>query len=366
MTDRPRPSMNGAFGDAAALGLHPVRERGYGSRADDSADTRARAAGRRTIWPNAVCASELSADAGSVDFLWEGCLARGHLTLLSALMKSGKSTLLGHLLRALQAGDPFLGLPTRWCSTLIVSEESPAIWHRRREALGLSDQLSVMCRPMLAKPSFADWVEFVAHVANQAAHRGCDLVVFDTVSAVAPWKNENDAAEVMGTITPLTRLTRAGLAVLLVHHIGKAGGTQGRAARGSTALAGAADVLLELRRFRPNSPWDRRRVLTGLGRFDEVPTEVVMELAVDGREYLVTGDGQDDPVRDLIAEIRDVLPASRPGLTAEEVHGQLRQPGRPKVAAVRSALRGGAEGGSWQSAGAGKPLDPWRFWRSDA
>jgi hypothetical protein len=311
-----------------------------------------------------VYVSELSAETAAVDFLWEGCVARGHLTLLSALMKAGKSTLLGHLLRALQAGVPFLGLPTRSCSTLIVSEESPAIWYRRREALGLTDRLSLICRPMVAKPSRAEWAEFVTHIGKLATERNCDLVAFDTISAFAPWRNENDAAEVMETMTPLNRLTRAGPAVLLFHHIGKTDGTQGRAARGSTALAGAVDVLLEVRRYRKGDPQDRRRVLTGLGRFDEVPSEVVVELAADGPGYVVSADRPGTAAGDLLAEIRDALPAGPPGLTADQVHGHLSETSRPRVGDVRSVLKDGAAAGSWQSAGSGKPNNPWRFWRT--
>src|SRR5262249_12416766 len=74
-------------------------------------------------------------------------------------------------------------------------------------------------------------------------------------------------------------------AVRIAHHIEKSDAGEGRAARGSTALAGFVDVMLELRRFRPDCRADRRRVLTGYGRFDEVPGELVIELAADGSGY---------------------------------------------------------------------------------
>ena len=46
-------------------------------------------------------------------------------------------------------------------------------------------------------------------------------------------------------MTPLIDATRAGLAVLLVHHQRKAGGEDGDAIRGSSALAGATDANVE-------------------------------------------------------------------------------------------------------------------------
>jgi hypothetical protein len=75
-------------------------------------------------WPPPVLASELSDVTAFVEWLWHGCIARGHVTLFSALMKSGKSTLVGHLLRSLQDGSSFVGRQTQKCRTLVVSEES--------------------------------------------------------------------------------------------------------------------------------------------------------------------------------------------------------------------------------------------------
>jgi hypothetical protein len=313
-------------------------------------------------WPAPVLVSELSDAVSSVEWLWNGCVARRHVTLCSAIMKSGKSTLVGHLLRSLQDGSPFAGRQTQKCRTLVVSEESQAIWRVRRDALGLDDSLAVMCRPMLVKPTFSDWVDFLAHVRTCAAGK-FDLVVIDTLSAFAPWENENSAADVQATLTPLNQLTNAGLAVLAIHHIGKLDGSEGRAARGSTALAAGVDILLEMRRFKPDDRQDRRRVLTGLGRFDEVPDELVIALAEDGSGYTAEGDRKGIAAREVQALIMGVLPLDPPGWTVDEVHGELPEDGRPKRGEVSKALQAGAEAGSWWMSGAGKPYDPRRFWR---
>jgi hypothetical protein len=315
-----------------------------------------------TRWPRPVKITELPEDGSSVEWLWHGCFARRHITLFSALMKSGKTTLSSHLLRALQHGDPFVGRATRQCRTLVVSEESHAIWRERRDTLCLDDHLSVLCRPMIAKPTFADWTDFLTHVEECATADAVDLVVIDTVSAFAPWKSENDSAEVMGTLTPLNRLTKAGFAVVLFHHFGKADGTEGRGARGSTALAGAADILLELRRFRPEDLTDRRRVLSGLGRFDEIPEEVVIELKADGTGYTAEGDRKAVAMRDIQALIEEVLPPREPGLSAEEVHKALPSDTRPRRGDVMKALVAGAEQRRWRTAGTGKKLSPRLFW----
>src|SRR5690606_18723413 len=85
---------------------------------------------------------------------------------------------------------------------------------------------------------------------------------------------------------PLRNITQAGASVLLVHHPGKAETSEGRSSRGSGALPGFVDVILELRRYIPNDPEDTRRVLIGFSRFDETPREVVLELTNEGYQTL--------------------------------------------------------------------------------
>ena len=319
-------------------------------------------AAERPRWPDPVPVSALTGDAAAVEWLWYGCLARRHITLFSALMKAGKTTLVGHLLRALQDGARFCERDTKRCRTLVITEESRGIWRERRDALGLDDSLALMCRPMMAKPTFSDWREFLAHVRGCAEQLDADLIAFDTIAAFAPWRNENDSAEVMATVTPLNLLTEAGFAVLLFHHHGKMDQSDGRAARGSTALAGAVDVLLEMRRYKSDDAEDRRRVLSGLGRFDEIPSEIVVKLADDGTGYSAEGDKKAVAARDLAAAIVEVLPAEAPGLTAAEVHAEMPEENRPRRGDVGKALLAGA-GRQWVRAGGGKKGDPYRFWR---
>lgn len=69
---------------------------------------------------------------GSADFacdwLWEGFLASGDLTLLTSRWKSGKTTLIAGLLQSLGDGKPFLDRKTRPARVLYVSEEAERHW----------------------------------------------------------------------------------------------------------------------------------------------------------------------------------------------------------------------------------------------
>jgi hypothetical protein len=315
-------------------------------------------------WPAAVPVSKLTDSAAEVEFLLKGIIARGHLTLIVALAKCGKTTFLAHLLRALQDGTDFIGRKTEKCRTLYVTEESPALWLERRDALGLTDSLHMLCRPMHTRPTQQDWVEFVGHIHEQAVQHKCDLVFIDTIGNFAPWRDENAAAEVQAALTPLNRLYAANIAVVGVQHAGKADGGQGRAARGSSALVGAADVVIEIRRFSDDDNDDRRRVLTGYGRFDDVPSELVITLEPDGSGYTAQGDRKAMAAQELADVILDVLPVGMPGMTGDVVHEQMDKSTRPARGVVGKALKAGAKAGRWQSSGTGVKGDPWRFWRS--
>src|SRR5262249_41455896 len=58
------------------------------------------------------------------DWLWQGYLLPGAVTLLTSLWKSGKSTLLAVLLSRLKTGGMLAGLPVRAGRAVVISEES--------------------------------------------------------------------------------------------------------------------------------------------------------------------------------------------------------------------------------------------------
>jgi hypothetical protein len=310
-------------------------------------------------WPALKVASEVGRDAPALDFLWEGVVARGHFTLVSALMKCGKTTMFGHLLRALELGDDFLGLWTRPANVLVVSEESETIWAERIKAVGIADHVAFLTQPFLGKPSPAEWVAFLGHLLDQRATWPYDLLLLDTLSNLWPVVNENDAAEVVSALMPLRRLTAAGLAVVAVHHFGKTDPGEGKGARGSTGIGGFADALFELKRLNPDKPADRARVLSGWGRW-QVPDELVIRLAEDGRTYAVEGNRRQVRQRGIRAELRNLLPSDGPGWTYEEIRANWPGEEAPRKEAVLAALKEGLKT-DFRRTGAGVKGDPYKF-----
>jgi AAA domain len=306
--------------------------------------------------------SQLRLQEGDTHWLWEGILARCEITLFSALWKAGKTTLLAHLLKAFAEGGTFCGqavLPSR---VLYITEESEHRWAVRRDELGLMDHVDFIVRPFRRKPSFPDWFQFLQDVEALLKANRHDLAVMDTVSKLWPVRDENDAAEVERALMPLHGLTAAGAAVKMVHHLRKGDGAEATGTRGSGVLPATADTILELRRFRPDDDQDRRRVLTGYGRWDATPAEVVVTLQADGRGYTAEGDRQHVVGKEITAKVSALLPVEPPGWTIQEIQDNWKPGSPPQRAKLLAALAQGTADGDWKREGTGKKNSAFSFW----
>ncbi len=272
-------------------------------------------------FPDPVLCSALRKADESKRWLLHGCLAPGAITLFSALWKSGKTTLLAHLLRAFEGGGEFCGFPVVPAKVLVVTEENESRWAERRDSLGLGDHVSFLIRPFVMKPAFGDWFAFIDHLVHLQGKVPADLIVLDTLSNLWPVGDENDAAQVQRALMPLRKLAvddRSGM--LLVHHPRKGDGQEATSTRGSGALPAFVDAILELRRSDPSDHQDRRRVLTGYARWDGVPNDLVVELAADGSGYTAQGNRQEAEMARARTILIPLLPKEPPGASMKEGH----------------------------------------------
>src|SRR5438874_13276038 len=106
--------------------------------------------------PNPFASLPMDQLAGSgtiapVDWLWDGYLARGNLTLLTSLWKAGKTTLLAGLLRQLATGGDFLGRACVPARALVVSEESRELWAERLRTIPVGPHAQLLAPPFLTR-----------------------------------------------------------------------------------------------------------------------------------------------------------------------------------------------------------------------
>jgi hypothetical protein len=305
--------------------------------------------------------------ASQTTWLWRGYLAAGNITLLTSPPKCGKTTLLSVLLHHLKAGGTLAGQPVRPGRAAVVTEESTAHWQARRQHLVLAEQVCFLCRPFRTKPSPEQWHQLLGHLLALDHAHDLDLIVLDPLSAFLPGRGENHAGTMLETLLPLQRLTERGLCVLLLHHPSKDEAALGLSARGSGALAGFADILLELRRRRGAPAGDRRRQLVGLSRHPETPPVQVLELNADGTDYACVA--EEEPDDDFSAgwwPIRLVLEDASGKLTRAQLLEQW-PPDFPRPSAVtlwRWLTRASAEG-RVRTSGTGRSSDPFRYWLAE-
>jgi putative DNA primase/helicase len=307
-------------------------------------------------------ASELRGEDLDVDWIWRGIVARGAITMLSAHPKAGKSTLLGHLLAGLERGEPVAGLPTSACRVLFVSEESERVWAARRQLLGLSDHCHFLNQAFIAKPTIDRWFDFLGVVRDHVLAVDAELVIFDTISSLWPVVSENDAAQVQGALMPLVGLVRAtNCGLFISHHLKKSDGLEGTGFRGSSALGGFVDVLVELRRVAASIPEDRRRKLTVMGRLGGIPPEIIIRLNDQGTGYERLEETQEFIPAGLAEQVRRLLPDVGQGLTFEEILTNMPEQTRPRRQELVRVLREGTHLGTWFRTGVGVKGQPWRY-----
>ena len=282
------------------------------------------------------------------EWLWQGYLAPGSLTLLAGRPKVGKSTLLFGLLEALRTGAAFAGRSTMQASAVLLSEERHGTLKQKAERFSLGAVDLLMAHDATDRP----WEEVVAQAAIRCLETSATLLLVDTLPAWAriPADGENAAGAVLAAVAPLQEAASSGLAVWAAAHQRKSGGEYGEAVRGSNALTGAADIVLELERHGDGAI----RVLRAVSRYESTPAELVLELTERGYEP-----------RDSLASVREVderrrlietLETAASWLTAADLSDATDIP----ESTVRKRLNALPEG-TVERRGAGRRNDPYSF-----
>jgi hypothetical protein len=220
-------------------------------------------------------------------WVWNGYLAKGAVTVMAGKPKCGKSTLAIAGARAVESSaSDFLGHAVTGGPVVYVSEEGAATLAHKvgGERLRIATRETAWPRP--------PWPALIDAARAEADRVGAVLVVIDTFAFWAMLKAdaEKDAGAAQEAMGPLVQLARDGFAVLLVAHARKSNSVEageGDAVRGSSAITGAADVVLELERVKD---LPRQRRLLALSRYPQTPGVLVYER---GDGWSLVGEGTD-------------------------------------------------------------------------
>ena len=296
-------------------------------------------------------------------WLWHGYLGPGKVTLLTSQWKSGKSTLVSLLLARMQKGGQLAGLTVSAGKAFVISEESEADWRQRFEHLGVRENVHLLCRPFTTQPTLDQWLALIDAASVLHQRHGTDLVVIDSLAHFLPAHSENSAGALLECLTPLQRLASAGMSVLLPHHPRKGKTLAGQAARGSGALPGFVDVIIEMGYYSHPDDLDRRRRLVAFSRHEQTPRHLLIELQADGADYVVLQTGVEADFGEGWQAVLNILTTSCSKRTRQEMLDDWPADyDKPDSTTLWRWLSRAAAQGVVRQEGTGRPNDPFRYW----
>jgi hypothetical protein len=284
----------------------------------------------------------------SIPWLWEGVLATGAVTLLSAPEKIGKTTLLSLLLDRLRAGGELLGRTVWPGKTILCSEENQRLWALRQPPLDFGPDL-IFLQPPGPFPMRGRWKRFVNDIVELCfPDSAYDLVVIDTAVSFLPLADRNKQT-LRWALSTLTDIANLPVAVLILN--------QSRNVH--RPLAAFADIVIEMTIPRGHSEGFRRRTFTGVGRYPETLQTATADLNPEGTDYLLV-EGSPAPHPPVLSTLQTLLTASPTPLTRRELLDRWPAPA-PHIDSLSRTLARGYELGLFTATGKGTKTEPFRF-----
>ena len=251
-----------------------------------------------------------------------GGTARGSITEASGKVKTGKTTFILKIAHSVVTGTPFLGKDVPQGVVIFLTEEGTATIKQATRRAGFSaddDGLHVMFRNDVGSNSLP-WTKLASAVVEEVNETNASLVIVDTISNFTRVDDENDASQASRAMDELRTIAMTGAAVIYSRHDRKGGGDLGDSGRGSSAYSGYADILLQFGRANQEGH-PTRRLLTAIGRFDETPDEMIVELKAG--QYVPlgsTGELERASARNLLLDLFPSPDANR--LTEKDILGE--------------------------------------------
>ncbi len=281
-----------------------------------------------------------------VAWLVEGLLPSGGISLLAAKPKVGKSTTARCLALSVARGEPFLGRATAKGSVVYLAlEEKRAeiVKHFRRQGATESD--AVYVHVGIAPQNALD--ELAAVIVDlQPA-----LIIVDPLLKLVRLRDVNDYAEVSRALEPIIDLARqTGTHIMLVHHLNKGAQAGGDAILGSTAIFGAVDTAVVMRRHQ-----DGTRTLETIQRYGEDLPESVIVLDTQTGTVELAGTVSERKLAEAQAAVLQVVK------DAPLTEAEIREATQMQATLIARAIRTLVEQGALIRSGSGKRGDPYRY-----
>ena len=295
------------------------------------------------MWMEAI----MNAPETDIEWLLDGVLSMGGMSLCSAAPKVGKSTLARCLALAVARGMEFIGKATARGTVLYVAlEDSPRQIRAHMAGIGANRDDAIGWYSHSDFPTTTG--ERLTMLDAVIREFEPVLVVIDPLFKFVSVRDGDAYAEVSGALNPLMHIARrTGVHILLTHHSRKGGGEDGEEVLGSTALFAGVDTLLSLKR-----DGDARTIQSIQREGDDMPATV---LRMDPTGWVETGGIRAEvKARETDEQILAVVGQAGVPMLASDV---VETTGRRK-AVVLSSLRKLTEKGLLKQTGTGRRNDP--------
>jgi hypothetical protein len=318
--------------------------------------------GQNELLPLKTPKEIVEAAKDGTDYIVEGLLAPGEITDLAGLAKhSGKTTFITHMVHASIEGKEFIGLDTRMAKWLLVTEQGNNFADAlvKSGLVDAGDALRIVQQRDLDSGS-SRWDKLIEAAIEVCKRDGFEVLVIDTFAGLSGLKGneENQVGSILEKLAPLKAAAhKHNLAVLLARHAGKDG-----KGRGSSIFEGEADIVLTLGRPEGNHK-ETVRVLEGIGRHDDIPSRITIELSGSGYVSL----GSDDKIEfnKAVRAIRGILPHNPDdAMSQNDILDAVAAQDVSKTTAQRARkwLMEQVEN-PIKREGEGKKNDPYRYWQ---
>lgn len=280
-------------------------------------------------------------------WIWDGILPAGGSSINAAKPKVGKSTLCLNLAVAVAKGDTFLGRATVQVPVVYLAlEEKGAELQKRLKALGVDDATDLHLHVGMAPENALKEIDALV------AATGAGLLIIDTMQKLVRLRDLNDYAQVNNALEPIHEVARArNCHIMLTHHASKAERKDGDEILGSTAILGAVDTAIILKKR------DQARTFSTIQRYgDDVP-ETMLVLNSD-YSLTIGATLEEAKEKEVWNKIRTVIEA-HPELTEPEIVTQTEGRGADTSRVLRWALNQTPP--LVQRHGGGKKGDPFRY-----
>lgn len=284
---------------------------------------------------------------------------------------AGKTTFTLAMCKAVLNGEQFLGEPTTQSAIVYLTEESTPTFRIAldRAGIGTTPDLHILFWRETHQVRERDdlgsvWEQIVNRAVKHAEAKKAKVLIVDTFAQFArlTGDKENSAGDVLTAMLPIQEARDAGLAVLVIRHERKEGGSVGESGRGSTAMSGAVDIILRLHKPEGKHPPNYRQI-DALSRFDETPGELMIALNEDGNGYEVLGDTSAVALQMATDKVLNELPSNaEDAITLEDLRGLT---GGTR-STLQLALSGLEAAGLVGKEGEGRKGSPHRFYRNSA